>query len=138
MTKIACLMAVALFGLACSSTSPGTSPRADASDDTLGTASPDADPSLPAGMSAPEPPDVACTGQADAAIECDLPPSTCALWPTACDAGNYQCLLGSPWIVYYQNPRCVAGHCVWDQAYFQCQGGQSCRAGACMSILTTA
>ena len=38
MTRIACLMAAALLGLACSSTSPGTSPRADASDDTLGTA----------------------------------------------------------------------------------------------------
>ena len=146
MTKLAHLLAAALLGLACSSGNKGLASPSDASDAPAtsdgplmsqdGSATdPDA---LPPGMVAPAPPDVACTGDADAAIECDLPPSTCAIWPGACDAGVLACIGGSPWIVYYQNPRCVAGHCVWDQAYFECDGGKSCRAGACMTVLTTA
>jgi hypothetical protein len=147
MTKIACLIAAGLLGIACSSSklssalhtdasdAPGTGDAPMTSEAGAGDASADG---LPPGMVAPSPPDVACTGDADAAAECDLPPSTCAIWPGACDAGNYECLLGSPWIVYYQNPRCVAGHCVWDQAYFQCPGDKACRGGACMSVLVTA
>jgi hypothetical protein len=147
MTKAAYLIAAGLLGLACSSSKLTSALHADASDAPLSGDAPlmsedgpsDAPPDgLPPGLVAPAPPDVACTGDADAAAACDLPPSTCAMWPGACDAGALTCIIGSAWIVYYENPRCVAGHCVWDQAYFECAGGKACRAGACTTILTTA
>jgi hypothetical protein len=95
----------------------------------------DGPPVLPAGWVGETPPDLACSGQADAAVECDLPPSTCAL-RDSCDAGVASCVSGSAWIVYYENPRCVAGRCVWDQEYFRCATGL-CLYGACASIGTT-
>jgi hypothetical protein len=70
-------------------------------------------------------------------VECDLPPSTCALRDD-CDADVASCMVGSSWIVYYENPRCVAGRCVWDQEYFQCGAFGRCSLGACISIGTTA
>jgi hypothetical protein len=100
-----------------------------------GSAPPDADTALPSGFSAPSPPEVACDGQADAAVACDLPPSTCALF-TACDASALSCGPQSIWMVYYQNPRCVDGRCVWDEGYFQCEGFTSCVQGACQGRAT--
>jgi len=97
---------------------------------------PDADPSLPPDMVAAAPPDVACTGDADAGVECDLPTSTCAV-PVDCDADLTSCMNASFWLVYYENGRCVAGHCVWDQRYFQCSKTSVCSRGACASILLT-
>jgi hypothetical protein len=149
---IACVLFAAAAG-ACSASSPlpggqagggGTSgagggsigPVADAAMDVVATAPPDADPSLPPDMIAAPPPDVACTGAADAGVECDLPPSTCAV-PTGCDADLATCMFYSSWIVYYENGRCVAGHCVWDQSYFQCGKTSVCSQGACASILLT-
>jgi hypothetical protein len=112
-------------------------PQVDAATDVaVATGSPDADPPLPSGLVAESPPEVSCTGQADAAVECDLPMSTCAL-PSGCDADVNVCMSGSTWIVYYENPRCVAGRCVWDQAYFHCDGISYCTRGACMAVLGT-
>jgi hypothetical protein len=111
-------------------------PVSDAAMDVASTQPPDADPSLPPDMVAAAPPEVACTGSADAGVECDLPPSTCAL-PAGCDADLATCMLYSGWIVYYENGRCVAGRCVWDQRYFQCENTSRCTQGACMSILLT-
>lgn len=99
--------------------------------------SPDADPALPPDYAAPPQPEVSCTGTKDAAVECDLPTSTCAV-SVACDAGLSSCLPWSPWIVFYQNGRCVAGRCVWDEGYFECGGNSRCGSGGCMQILTTA
>jgi len=98
--------------------------RSEAGDD-LATAGPDADPILPAEFMPPVPPEKACAGDGGA-TECDLPPSTCAQ-PRGCDAG----FCYSPWIAYYENPRCVAGRCVWDTSYFECLSVRPCQAGAC-------
>jgi hypothetical protein len=111
-------------------------PQDAATDVAVAAGSPDADPPLPSGLAAESPPEVQCTGQADGAVECDLPMSTCAL-PSGCDADLATCMSGSTWIVYYENPRCVAGRCVWDQSYFQCDGRSFCTRGACIAVLGT-
>jgi hypothetical protein len=108
-----------------------------ATDLAVGPGSPDANQTLPAGWLAESPPEVSCTGQVDAAVECELPASTCAL-ASGCDADVATCMSGSKWIVYYENARCVAGRCVWDQAYFQCGSPSVCRFGACITVLGTA
>jgi hypothetical protein len=114
----------------------GTPPSDAAAEVTVAPGSPDADPPLPAALVAESPPAVACTGQVDATVECDLPHSTCAL-PAGCDADLTSCMSRSNWIVYYENARCVAGRCVWDQSYFQCDGSSRCSQGACIAILGT-
>ena len=112
--------------------------RSDAAADVaVGPGSPDANPPLPAGWLAESPPEVSCTGQVDAAVECELPASTFAL-PSGCDASGTSCMFGSRWLVYYENGRCVAGRCVWDQAYFQCGGASTCIYGACITLVGTA
>jgi hypothetical protein len=118
-------------------TGAGGGPSDAAADATVGAGSPDASPSLPAGWLAESPPEVSCTGQVDAAVECELPASTCAL-ASGCDADVATCMSGSKWIVYYENARCVAGRCVWDQQYFQCASPSTCRFGACITVLGTA
>ena len=113
------------------------SPPADAGPDVaLEPGSPDANPMLPATLVVVPPPEVSCAGQADAAVECDLPLSTCAV-PSGCIGDLASCMSRSSWIVYYENPRCVDGRCVWDQAYFQCDSGSFCYKGACMPRITT-
>jgi hypothetical protein len=89
----------------------------------------DSEPSLPADLAGPAPPDVSCDPAATGTI-CDLPVSACPVSASP-DAGTF---IGSPtWIAYYENPRCVAGRCVWDQRYFECQGDWVCISGTCSS-----
>jgi hypothetical protein len=89
-----------------------------------GPAPSDGEPSLPGDLVAPAPPQIAC----DSSTTCDLPGSACAAWAST-DAGTS---IETPrWTVYYENPRCVGGRCVWDQRYFQCQGGMICVSTAC-------
>jgi hypothetical protein len=45
------------------------------------------------------------TGDPDAAAECAPPPSYCA---------------DDLYLVYYENGRCVAGVCQWDQVFYEC------------------
>jgi hypothetical protein len=116
----------------------GGAPARDAAVDVvIGPGAPDADPPLPPGMSAVEPPDVSCTGAEDAGVECDLPPSSCSI-PMTCTGDPRGCMAGSQWIVYYENPRCVSHKCVWDQMYYQCANGSTCNGGVCITIITTA
>jgi hypothetical protein len=113
------------------------SPPADAGPDVaLEPGSPDANPALPATLVVVPPPEVSCTGQVDAAVECDLPLSTCAV-PSGCTGDLASCMARSGWLVYYENPRCVDRRCVWDQAYFQCESGSYCSKGACSPLITT-
>jgi hypothetical protein len=92
----------------------------------------DAEPQLPADLVAPAPPDVCCDANVGAAA-CDLPPSVCAVVKGA-DGGF---VASTQWIVFYENPRCVSGHCLWDQSYFQCSGGSTaCQNGACTFLGT--
>ena len=86
------------------------------------------EPSLPANFTAPAPPQVSCDPAAAGTI-CDLPVSQCPV-PNDADAGFRT---DPNWVAYYENPRCVAGRCVWDQRYFQCQGSWVCIVGACAS-----
>jgi hypothetical protein len=87
---------------------------------------------LPADSVAPPQPEVACAGDAGAA-ECTLPPSVCAL-PAGCDAATNACPI-STWFVFYENPRCVSGRCVWDQQYFDCPA-EGCHRGGCLPPAT--
>jgi hypothetical protein len=79
---------------------------------------------LPPNLTAPPPPSICC--DVNAARGCDLPPSTCAV-VAGVDASPY-----TAWIVYYENPRCLDGLCVWDQSYFQCLSSDICVRGACL------
>jgi hypothetical protein len=87
------------------------------------------EPPLPAGLTAPAPPEVSCDPAAAGAV-CDLPPSDCPAG-NASDGSDRHGL--STWLAYYENPRCVAGRCVWDQRYFRCRGDFVCIMGACSS-----
>jgi hypothetical protein len=99
-----------------------------------GVSPPSADePSLPADFTAPAPPQVSCDPAAAGTI-CDLPVSQCPV-PNDTDAG----FRAEPsWVAYYENPRCVAGRCVWDQRYFRCQVTWACMVGACASTTLAA
>ena len=84
----------------------------------------------PANVSFPEAPDVACGGDAAA---CPLPPSACA--DPSCDASA---CYGLQWVVYYDNPTCVSGKCVYTNRYFECSLGTQCTSGGCRFNGTTA
>ena len=84
----------------------------------------------PANVSFPEAPDVDCGGDAAA---CPLPPSVCA--DPSCDASACP---GLQWVVYYDNPTCVSGKCVYTNRYFECSVGTMCAAGGCRFNGTTA
>ena len=101
------------------------------SDDTPlpGPAPSDGEPSLPADLAGPPPPIMACDPAAGATM-CALPSNGCPVAAGA-DAGTYS--RPASWIYYYENPRCVAGRCLWDQRYFQCSGAWACTQGACES-----
>ena len=91
---------------------------------------------LPPDFVAPPPPsNVSCDPAAGGATACDLPPSVCAITPTSCAVGE-SC--EPNWFVYYENPRCVNGQCVWDPAYFRCtQTFFDCGNGACNYVSRT-
>jgi hypothetical protein len=82
----------------------------------------DTQPTPPANVLFPEPPQITCSMASD----CEFPPSACA--DPGCDAGGCP---GSSWVVYYDNPQCNAGKCVFEQRYFQCFGSYSCGNGGC-------
>jgi len=83
----------------------------------------------PANVMFPAGPDVSCGGDAG---DCPLPPSACAVPcdPTSCD--------GLQWVVYYDDPVCVSGKCVYTNRYFECSPGTMCTAGGCRFNGTTA
>ena len=87
----------------------------------------DAEPSLPATLAAPAAPQISCDPAATG-TSCDLPGSGCPA-SVGVDAGTS--IPEPSWLFYYENPRCIAGRCAWDQRYFQCQGGKACMSGAC-------
>lgn len=78
----------------------------------------------------PDAPDVACGGDAG---ECPLPPSACA--DPSCDGGACP---GTQWVVYYDNPMCVSGQCVYTNRYFECSVSTTCSGGGCRFNGTTA
>jgi hypothetical protein len=88
---------------------------------------------LPSDFTAPTPPAVACDAAAAGTI-CDLPPSQCPV-AAVTDASFITTV---NWIAYYENPRCVAGRCVWDQRYFRCRPTWACFVGACGSTTLAA
>ena len=84
---------------------------------------PDSQPTPPADVMFPAPPQVSCAAVSD----CEFPPSACAA--PSCDGGGCP---GSEWVVYYDNPQCLAGKCAFEQRYFQCIGGlTTCSLGGC-------
>jgi hypothetical protein len=94
----------------------------------------DAQRTPPDDVTFPPPPVVTCGADAgDGGGACDLPPSSCAD-PTCADA-SASCDPWS-WVVYYDNPRCVNGRCVWDRAYFQCASFDRCSHGGCVPNFT--
>jgi hypothetical protein len=93
----------------------------------------DGEPMLPSDFTAPTPPAVACDAAAAGTI-CDLPPSQCPV-AAVTDASFITTV---NWIAYYENPRCVAGRCVWDQRYFRCRPTWACFVGACGSTTLAA
>jgi hypothetical protein len=84
----------------------------------------------PADVMFPEAPDLSCGGDAG---ECQLPPSACA--DPSCDGGACP---GIQWVVYFDNPVCVSGKCVYTNRYFECSNGTMCAAGGCRFNGTTA
>ena len=91
---------------------------------------PDAPVVPPANVSFPEAPEASC---GDDAGECPLPPSACADY--SCDGGI---CWGLGWVVYYDNPTCVSGTCVYTKRYFECSVLSECSAGGCHYSGTTA
>ena len=86
--------------------------------------------SLPPGFAAPPQPLIACDGADGGPTTCDVPLSVCPI-STGCDAGYEAC--EPVWFIYYENPRCVDGRCVWDEGTFRCtQSFYYCRRGACV------
>jgi hypothetical protein len=77
----------------------------------------------PANVMFPEAPDVSCGDAGD----CPLPPSACA--DPSCDGGG--ACYGFRWVVYYDNPACVNGQCVYTNRYFECSLDTTCTAGGC-------
>ena len=139
------LIAAVLIGLGAistascsSSTKSGSLSNGDSGAD-VATSSDAADgssdaPHLPATLTAPAQPNVACSGSDTST--CTLPPSMCALYQQCDASGGVSC--NAPWVVYYQNPHCVSGSCVWDENYFQCQNFQTnCVNGGCLPQGTT-
>jgi len=126
------LMAAAL-GWGCSSSTQTTAPRPDAAADVPArsdalidrkTEIPDsAQPTPPANVLFPDPPHLTCARDSD----CEFPAPACA--NPGCEDGG---CLGLWWIVYYDNPRCTAGSCVFDPRYFQCTGQTACFGGGCV------
>jgi hypothetical protein len=72
----------------------------------------------------PAAPDLACGGDAG---ECPLPPSACA--DPSCDGGGI--CPGWQWVVYYDDPVCVSGKCVYTNWYFKCDALSMCSLGGC-------
>ena len=84
----------------------------------------------PAAVMFPQAPDVSCGGGAG---DCPLPPSACA--DPSCDGGACP---GLQWVVYYDNPMCVSGKCVYTNRYFECSLETMCASGGCRFNGTTA
>jgi hypothetical protein len=84
----------------------------------------------PANVMFPDAPEVSCGGDAG---DCQFPPSACA--DPSCDGGACP---GFQWVVYYDNPMCVSGKCVYTNRYFECSLGTMCSAGGCRFNGTTA
>jgi hypothetical protein len=91
---------------------------------------PDAPVVPPANVTFPEAPEASC---GDDAGECPLPPSACADY--SCDGGI---CYGIGWVVYYDNPTCVSGQCVYTKRYFECNLFSECVNGGCRYSGTTA
>jgi hypothetical protein len=77
----------------------------------------------PANVMFPEPPEVACHGDA---TDCPFPPSSCA--NPGCDGGT---CAGLAWVVYYDSPTCVNSKCAYAKRYFECDVSSQCSAGGC-------
>jgi hypothetical protein len=87
----------------------------------------DAQTSPPANITFPDSPSVSCHVDAGDQGGCDFPAPACAVVGFD-DAGIQH---GYDWLVYYDNPRCVAGHCAYDKLYYQCTGATTCSNGGC-------
>jgi hypothetical protein len=68
----------------------------------------------------PDPAPVACAAVAAEAGSCPFPHSVCA---------------DRSWLVFYDNPRCIADSCAWDKRYLDC-GNVGCFAGQCQPPFT--
>jgi hypothetical protein len=82
----------------------------------------------PMGITFPDAAPMTCGGDAG---RCDFPPSACA----APDCTSTGCP-GLAWIVYFDNPTCVSGQCVFTKRYFQCSNSMACLSGGCISNVT--
>ena len=81
-----------------------------------------------------DPPPMACSGDGGGtAGGCDFPTSNCSNNDYCDDAGICS---GGRWIVYYDNPRCQNGHCVWDRRFHDCGAVSYCSRGACRTSFT--
>ena len=85
----------------------------------------------PSSVVFPDPPFISCDDSAADGGGCDFAPSVCNLH--ACDDAG--ACTPTQWIKAYANPRCVAGQCVWDPAYYNCQ--DLCVDGRCFYNGTT-
>ena len=85
----------------------------------------------PSSVVFPDPPLISCDASAAGGGGCDFAPSACEI-PACDDAGS---CTPARWIKAYANPRCVAGQCVWDPAYYNCQ--DLCVNGRCLYNGTT-
>jgi hypothetical protein len=92
---------------------------------------PDAQPTAPADVTFPDPAPMSCSADAGDQGGCEFAPAACATI-TVDDGGAAH---GRDWLVYYDNPRCVDGHCMWDRLYYQCSYGR-CLSGACYVNIT--
>ena len=85
----------------------------------------------PSSVVFPDPPLIYCDATAAGGGGCDFGPSVCET-PACNDAGS---CTATTWIKAYANPRCVAGECVWDPTYYNCQ--DLCLNGRCFYNGTT-
>jgi len=68
----------------------------------------------------PDPVPVACSADASEAGSCPLPRSVCA---------------DGRWLVFYDNPLCLADSCTWEKRYLDC-GNLGCFVGQCRPPFT--
>ena len=85
----------------------------------------------PSGLVFPDPPLISCDASAANGGGCDFAPSACEI-PACDDAGS---CTATRWMKAYANPRCIAGQCVWDPAFYYCQ--DLCVNGRCLYNGTT-
>jgi hypothetical protein len=126
------VLAIMTLGSACSKNalSAGDAATDASTSNDLGSTNADVPPDAaltpPSGVTFPDAPQMSCASAGD----CEFPPSACGR--PDCDG---QCL-AVEWVVYYDNPTCTSGQCVFTKRYFQCSGGMACAMGGCFFNVT--